>query len=632
MNWFQVWIPRILIFLFLVGTALLVSPFSLESFFLPKEVFAQQSLLILILLWVLWRPWSVFGSKDSAFVCLERTPVDLPILGILLCAGVSILVSVYPYRNGFKSMRVLCSFVLALYLIVEWIRAQRSIRWLMDIGLSTACIIAIYAIAQDRGIDWAEFSGGVPDWRGRLSSTLGSPDFVGNYLAVWIPYPVLRCGREPMRWVLVYLFALCLLVAGLTVTFSMGAWWGLFATLLVSGCVSASGRVREWFFRIRWQRVLLVVLAIAFPMGYYLLPNPISGHPEGLLQEAKASPRWTSGMGARGFIWKTTALMVRDHPWFGVGVGNYGAAHPAYQGRLYQIRGTPHDRDSVGIVPQTHNEYYQWLAEAGAFGFMALVWFLVSFCRAVGRIRFQRDSNQEDTIWTSSLYGLCVFAFHSLVTFPVQMPANRIVGLLFLAVALSPTVLEHSSSESAGCVRKRGLGSLMAGALVILTLGCIVDVSKPLISDHFAWRALREVNPLRRIYLERALDWNADSWVNWLYYGEALKAEGRPHAAAMAWEHSARLEDRLLAHELLYRAYMELGRGNDLVRQVEAIVRLNPCYPPNQIRLGDEYSRMGRSQDAQTAYREAVRLDSSLESRLHGKIQETYQKLESPQD
>jgi len=153
----------------------------------------------------------------------------------------------------------------------------------------------------------------------------------------------------------------------------------------------------------------------------------------------------------------------------------------------------------------------------------------------------------------------------------------------------------------------------MVLAMAILTFGVAATIVRPIISDHLLWKALRASNPVRRFYLERAVDWNPDSWTNWFYYGEALRAEGKTSAAVMAWEHAAQLEERLVTHELLYRAYLELGRGSDLVRQAEAIVRLNPCYPPNQLRLGDEYKRMGRSNEALKAYREALRLDPSLE-------------------
>jgi len=80
------------------------------------------------------------------------------------------------------------------------------------------------------------------------------------------------------------------------------------------------------------------------------------------------------------------------------------------------------------------------------------------------------------------------------------------------------------------------------------------------------------------------------------------------------------MEDRLATHYALHNVYINLVRGVDVLRQGEAIVGLNPCYPPNQVTLGDDYKRMGRYDEALMAYNRAIELDPSLKDSLQERI------------
>ena len=73
--------------------------------------------------------------------------------------------------------------------------------------------------------------------------------------------------------------------------------------------------------------------------------------------------------------WQVAVDMMRDHPWLGVGFGNYGAYYEQYR-LLYWVNALGH----------AHNYYLNIFAETGAIGFVAYltVWVTI-FGVTIGR-------------------------------------------------------------------------------------------------------------------------------------------------------------------------------------------------------------------------------------------------------
>jgi len=606
------------------GTALLVFPFSVDIYLLPKAVLSKILILAWFTIWLHGRSELHAKGRVRNIFRMPGTPIDMPLLAVLLTSALSALLSKYPLRNGLDGLRTLILFMIAFYLFVE--RGKRIRRWLFDIGLASAVLISVHVILQDRGIDFLDLSGGVPDWRGHLAGTLGNPNFVGNYLGLWLPYAVLSIYSGKGLRVPLYAIAAVFIVATLTVTFCMGVWMALGAVLIILALYYIVTIVSKKRVKLNWAKMLLIACCFAAASAYYLTPNPLSGHPEGLLNEAKSSPRWRTGMGARKFIWKTTALMIGDHPMTGVGIGNYGSAHPLYQGRLYEIRDTPHDRPTVGIVPQVHNEYYQWLAETGVLGSLALLWLLFAFFKSVLQIWRRLPEDENRILWLSSFAGIIVFLVHSMVSFPFQLPANRIVGVLFAAVLIGPSA-KLREVQPPTRVRKNGIQRQLAIVILIAVFLLAIDICRPLVASHLRARATTVPTGEGVRFLENAVRYEPSDAENWRYYGILLIQENRYPQAADALEESAKLYRQLATHELLFDLYTRMGLGNDLVRQAEAIVEINPCYPPNQVKLGNAYSLMGMNKKALKAFDQAIYLEPDFKDSLQEKREEVISRL-----
>ncbi len=116
--------------------------------------------------------------------------------------------------------------------------------------------------------------------------------------------------------------------------------------------------------------------------------------------------------GRREFV-DASLRMVRDKPLFGVGMGNWSTAYPAYE-----------TDDSGLFVNEAHNDWVQWAVEGGVpFALMMFSVFLWSVPRA-----FRSG-------WG---FGICVVFLHCYVDYPIQRMGVAIVFFGLLAAIAYP--------------------------------------------------------------------------------------------------------------------------------------------------------------------------------------------------
>jgi O-antigen ligase len=136
-------------------------------------------------------------------------------------------------------------------------------------------------------------------------------------------------------------------------------------------------------------------------------------------EEQPASERFS-----RRDIWGATSRLIKDHPYFGVGLGAYQYAYTRYD-----------PSSGAQRVEQSHNDYLQIVADAGLTGgLMALVFMILLFVR--GFLAAQTRDRRRRAITLGALAGCFAIAVHSFVDFNLQITAN---AQLFLALAALAT-------------------------------------------------------------------------------------------------------------------------------------------------------------------------------------------------
>ena len=125
---------------------------------------------------------------------------------------------------------------------------------------------------------------------------------------------------------------------------------------------------------------------------------------------------------SRLIVWRDTLRLIEFYPVFGCGVGAFAPAYWPYQ-RVVRYEYWPH----------AHNEYLQWLLEAGAVGVvMALYWLRAGWRSAPRLVR-----NQEIR---PALAGLVAAMVHAIVECSLRIPANASWAALLVTCLVAGTL------------------------------------------------------------------------------------------------------------------------------------------------------------------------------------------------
>jgi len=656
---------RVVLALLFFVTPLLIFPAGFESVMLPKTVWVVLVTGVLAALVLLKREW--LPERFEAF----RTPLDLPALAVVATAALSIALQGESPAGNRAFRLLISGILLVYLLVYFFRRRPQWVRLCRAGLLGAAAAVAAYVVLQDYGLDPFSWSLGEspPDWRFRLPGTMGNPNAVAGFLAVVLPllvlqfYTVRSLGRRLLAG-----FALAVVFMALVVTFSVGAWMGivfggllslwtlrksdyapmswplwagvvviliglfLFAEtsehrsllmaplrilksppavgLLAAGLLAAAiagvllAARRFQLSRAVVAAPLVMLLAAAL---FYITPHPYNGRPGSILDQAAASNRWRTGAGARRFIWQTTALMVEDRPLRGIGFGRYFKVHALYQGQLYTKRGTPHDRPTVGKVPQAHNEYFQQMAETGLPGTLAFLWLVLAVI-ALWERAYNRAALSERREVLASITGLGIFMVHALTSFPLRRPSTWLAGAFLLAHVVAKADPLKPAKEPRGAAT--GISPAFRVALLAALAFQAVWMLRPLMAGLYLKRATESLSaPAERWrHLNRAVAWEPSEFAPHFYSALVLYQAGRYEDAIEEAERALRDHEDLEVRRLISDAYAAQGKALEAARAWDNVLRLNPCYPPFLEEAAERYARAGEPAGAEAYARRAREL------------------------
>jgi putative inorganic carbon (HCO3(-)) transporter len=262
--------------------------------------------------------------------------------------------------------------VLALYVLVANEVDGRWTKILIGVFLGTGAVVALHGIYQFL------FRVGPEDFVlfGRFMRAFGpfeQPNPYGGYLGLTLPLAIglivaaLLPRQERVRgWWLIWAAGCgALMLAALIMSWSRGAWLGFAAafTVMALAVVVRSGRA--------------VVLGVVFGVllvGFVLLAGGGKLIPPAIAQRFSDFLPYVGVTDVRGVEitdanfavlermahWQAALGMWTDHPWLGVGIGNYEVAYARYAFPLWPLP-----------LGHAHNYYLNIAAEAGILGLAA---------------------------------------------------------------------------------------------------------------------------------------------------------------------------------------------------------------------------------------------------------------------
>jgi O-antigen ligase len=134
----------------------------------------------------------------------------------------------------------------------------------------------------------------------------------------------------------------------------------------------------------------------------------------------------TSGSSSgRADEWRIAARMAENHPFSGVGLGNFGVVEPSYATQAIDIQ---HVRYIVTFQQRAHNTYLEVVAELGVVGLLLLVGIFAGAVRSAAR----GLATNPLEMWVRGLIagGLGMFAAYVFLSAQWEKPLWLVLALL----------------------------------------------------------------------------------------------------------------------------------------------------------------------------------------------------------
>jgi O-antigen ligase len=199
----------------------------------------------------------------------------------------------------------------------------------------------------------------------RIAGPVGDPNFYAQVLVMLVPIALYRLwGEASIRLKVAAAYALAATILALVFTYSRGG-------ALALGVVLVLGVIQQK----KLNHLLLGLLVLA-PLIFFI-PEQFEGRLSTLDQlipgRSEATLHSDSSFRQRTLLMRSAWGMFADHPFLGVGAGNYSEHYEEYAA---QVGSTVSSYENFGMPRLPHSLYLQVAAETGVVGlvvFMAII-------------------------------------------------------------------------------------------------------------------------------------------------------------------------------------------------------------------------------------------------------------------
>jgi len=377
-----------------LGAMLILAPLrtlvSTEAAFKPPLDSGQITFLLYLASWAVDRI-----THRQPLLHFKPSPVYVPILIFTAAGGLTAwsALSLGSWITEWLKWWIVLAMIYTLH-------SMGRSAWTWIVGLLTVAavgnaLVGIYIFFGGSGADHLVILGRFF----RAFGTFGQPNPFGGFLGlltplalmmsygyvqrIWVYYRVTRTWpRQDIALLLFYLGSAGLMLTGILMSWSRGAWLGL----AISSAVMAFAMPRKI-----WQSILVTTALIGTVFALWvggLLPASIvtrltTSAAEFITIEDVRGVEITNDNYAvieRLAHWQAAVNMAQDYPWLGVGLGNYEIAYDRYRLMFWTFP-----------LGHAHNYYLNILAEAGIIGVLSYLAMGVGLIRLTWRLRHNPD-------------------------------------------------------------------------------------------------------------------------------------------------------------------------------------------------------------------------------------------------
>ncbi len=413
--------PVELIILFLAAVLPLVFLTATRDTFLIKQTLLSTAVPLMLILVIIKR------------VKLPRVKLLFP----LTAFTVIMLLSLLNTKNISVSINALSDKLvfIGLYFIIAVHNNENFRIKIINTSLIAGFLVCVYGILQLTGLDFIEWA---RVFGGRMSSSLGNPNFLAGYLAALIPVSIastIVTGNKPRKILL--LANTVFLITCLVLTQTRGSWLGFIASVLVFLILAGGALNKITRRRIYAGSAVIVILISAY---ITLADNSYTGKFKSIFNPNIAS------IYERVFKWRTASEMIKDHPLLGVGMGAVKVNYALYQEKARKkmrivLRGTSES--------QVHNEYMQIWAEAGILGLISFLGIIIVFFS--GALKYLKTlEKKQKWIVIGIISAVAGILIDSISNFPLHIVPTGFLFWTYLAMTEDNKTESGREETSAG--------------------------------------------------------------------------------------------------------------------------------------------------------------------------------------
>jgi putative inorganic carbon (HCO3(-)) transporter len=378
------------------------------------------------------RVMAVFALAVVAYQALARRRPTLkmgPLVAVAGAYGIWTFVSFYWASDDALVMKTSLQYVLAAAYLLAFATLVRSLQHVRAVLATLALGALVFGIASF--VSYA-VSGHAIAEQGGASGLQGDHVYFAVYQLISLPAALALAATERRSaWRNAYYLIVAVIVLSVVASLARTGFIAL-------GVVVLATLVAPWrlFFASSGQKVLYV-LALASAAMIAALAGSATFVSRAVSIVNFGGPNGDRGSG-RTDLWHAALHGYRDHPWFGLGAGNFQARS------LDLLQSTPGVNTAASYVHAgrvVHNSYLEALTELGPVG-LALLLLLIGFTATYLLRCFRRGRAQGDQVLEAfssallvSLLGFCVSAFFASVE--LSKPLWILAGLALALERLS---------------------------------------------------------------------------------------------------------------------------------------------------------------------------------------------------
>lgn len=400
------------------------------------SAFSPGRYLLPIVLWALWLAWIFFQTVPLSPNWLEMLAPTAAhyyatVFPDLSAGGHAWPISLLPERT--KQQLLLSLGYFSLYLLVlGLVRDRGRMKLLGQVIVISALAQAIYGgLMTLTGLEYGFFEKKTA-YLGLATGTFINRNHLAGYLELGAAMAIgliladlkvtdLSSWKKRLMAMLDFLFStrlrirvfLAIIVVGLVLTRSRGGNLAFFSALIVLGPAYLFFKERKLFLKSTILFLSLLVVDIWIVSNWY-----------GLEKLTTRIEKTNTETEARTYAFKAYPGLIDEYSRSGSGMGTFAA-----------VFGKNQPDDANGYYDHAHNDYAEFLIEAGAPGALVLMLLVGLSCLHAGRVILRRNDRVRVGVCFAFLMASTELAVHSVTDFNLQIPANAATYVIMMAMA-----------------------------------------------------------------------------------------------------------------------------------------------------------------------------------------------------